>query len=232
MRVGRVKTRPGRPMIACDPNSAIAFTKAIRAPESTAGATSGSGHRPRDLASGRRRGSARLLQRGVDRLQRARRQEVDEREGVEHGHQHQPRHREDVEGERRQAGDVAQEAIDEAGVGAEQVHERDGGEERRGDVGDDGDQVDEAAGRRVGPADRPRQRQPDGDAEHRRPRAEDERVDQRLRVEPAAERLPEVGEREVAALAEAAPHQGRQRQHDEQDERHGRDGQDGVLDSQ
>src|SRR5262245_37117814 len=41
MRVGSVKTRPGRPTIACEPKSAIAFTKATSAPERTAGATSG-----------------------------------------------------------------------------------------------------------------------------------------------------------------------------------------------
>ncbi len=41
MRVGRVKTRPGRPTIACEPNKAIAFTNATSAPDRTAGATSG-----------------------------------------------------------------------------------------------------------------------------------------------------------------------------------------------
>ena len=41
MRVGSVKTRPGRPMMACEPKSAMALTNAISAPESTAGATSG-----------------------------------------------------------------------------------------------------------------------------------------------------------------------------------------------
>jgi hypothetical protein len=41
MRVGSVKTRPGRPTIACEPKSAIAFTKATSAPERIAGATSG-----------------------------------------------------------------------------------------------------------------------------------------------------------------------------------------------
>src|SRR5688572_30480203 len=42
MRVGSVNTRPGRPMIACEPKSAIAFTKAMSAPDRMAGATSGS----------------------------------------------------------------------------------------------------------------------------------------------------------------------------------------------
>src|SRR5918994_6462482 len=41
MRVGSVNTRPGRPMIAWEPNSAIALTNAMSAPDSTAGATSG-----------------------------------------------------------------------------------------------------------------------------------------------------------------------------------------------
>ena len=41
MRVGSVNTRPGRPTMACEPKSAIAFTKAMSAPDSTAGATSG-----------------------------------------------------------------------------------------------------------------------------------------------------------------------------------------------
>ena len=42
MRVGNVTTRPGRPMMACDPNSAMALTKASSVPDRTAGATSGS----------------------------------------------------------------------------------------------------------------------------------------------------------------------------------------------
>ncbi len=41
MRVGSVTIRPGSPMMACDPNSAMALTKASSVPESTAGATSG-----------------------------------------------------------------------------------------------------------------------------------------------------------------------------------------------
>ena len=41
MRVGSVTMRPGSPMIACEPNSAMALTKASSVPERTAGATSG-----------------------------------------------------------------------------------------------------------------------------------------------------------------------------------------------
>ena len=41
MRVGKVTIRPGRPMIACEPNSAMALTKASSVPDRIAGATSG-----------------------------------------------------------------------------------------------------------------------------------------------------------------------------------------------
>ena len=41
MRVGSVTMRPGSPMIACEPNSAIALTNASSVPDRTAGATSG-----------------------------------------------------------------------------------------------------------------------------------------------------------------------------------------------
>src|SRR6185312_10634499 len=41
MRVDKVKMRPGRPMIACEPNSAIELTNAISVPDKIAGATSG-----------------------------------------------------------------------------------------------------------------------------------------------------------------------------------------------
>ena len=41
MRVGSVMMRPGSPMIACEPNSAMALTKASNVPDRTAGATKG-----------------------------------------------------------------------------------------------------------------------------------------------------------------------------------------------
>ena len=41
MRVGSVKMRAGRPMIACEPNRASALTNASSVPERIAGATSG-----------------------------------------------------------------------------------------------------------------------------------------------------------------------------------------------
>jgi hypothetical protein len=41
MRVGKVTMRAGSPMIACEPNSAMALTKERSVPERIAGATSG-----------------------------------------------------------------------------------------------------------------------------------------------------------------------------------------------
>src|SRR6266705_1169926 len=104
MRVGSVKTRPGRPTIACEPNRAIAFTKTTSAPDRMAGVTSGpvtaAAVRPPTGVEDLRR----FLHGRVHRLERARREQIHERERVGHGDEDQARHRKDVE---RQDGNPA-----------------------------------------------------------------------------------------------------------------------------
>src|SRR3989304_1218493 len=127
----------------------MAFTKARSAPERTAGATSGAVM----LRAVRQRPPPRIsadssIEASTDPSALA---ASGERNGGEGG--------------RREAEDVADEAVDEAGVRAPEVDEGDRGQERGGEVSDGGGQMEEALAGDVGAADRPGQRQADGDAE-------------------------------------------------------------------
>ncbi len=168
----------------------------------------------------------------VDREQRRGRQQIDEREGVQHRDQHQAGHREHVEGEERQAEHVAHQHVDQAGVRAEQIDEGDGGEERRRKVGQRGGDLDQRLARHVGAAHRPGEREPDDQAEQAGPGAENERVLQRLHIEPAGQHLLEMLEAQAAFALHAAEQQREQRQHHEHDEREDRAAHDEVLEPQ
>ena len=230
MRVGSVKMRPGSPMIACEPNSAMRVDEG----EQRARQDRRRHQRRRDRQRGAQLAGAedlrRLLVGGVDRLQRARGQQIDERERVQHRHQHQPGHREDVEGEPGQAGDVAHEHVDQPGIGAEQIDERDGGEKRRRQIGQRRGELDQPLAGHVGAAHRPGQQQADHQAEQPGPGAEDQRVLERVDVEPArtAPRSKCSRLRPCSPL-HAAEQQRQERQHDQHDQRHDGAAHDHVL---
>ncbi len=195
--------------------------------EQRAGQDGGRHQRRRDGKRGAQLAGAenlrRLLVGGVDRHQRARRQQIDEGESVEHGHQHQPGHREDVEGQPGKPGDVAHEYVDQPGIGAEQIGERDRGEKRRRQIGERCGELDQRLARHVGAAHRPGQHDPDDQAEQSGPGAEDERVLERSDIEPAGEHLAEMIEREPVLAFHAAEQQRDERKHHQHDQRdHGR----------
>ena len=161
----------------------------------------------------------RLLVGGIDREERARGQKIDERERVHDRHEHQPRHGEDVEGEPGQAGGVAHQHVDQPGIGAEQIGQRDGGEKRRRQIGERGGQLNERLARHVGAAHRPCQHQAENQAEQARPGAEDQRILERGEIEASGQDLAEMIEAEPILALDAAEQQRQQRQHHEHDER-------------
>ena len=162
-------------------------------------------------------------------MQRARGQQIDEREGVQHRDQHQPRHREDVEGEPRQAGDVAHQHVDQPGIGAEQIGEGDGGEERRRQIGQRRGDLDQRLARHVGAAHRPGQDQADHQAEQPGPGAEDQRVLERIDIEPPGQHLLEMVEAQAVLALHAAEQEREERQHHQHDQRHDGAAHDHVL---
>ena len=163
-----------------------------------------------------------LLVGGVHRLQRARCQQEHEREGVQHRDQHQAGHREHVEREPGRAQHVAQEHVDQAGIGAEQVHIGDGRQERRRKIGERGRRPEQGRKWHVGAAHGPGHRQPDEDAEEPGPGPQHQGVGKGLDVEPARERLGEMLKRQPVLAAHAAHQEEQERQHDQHDQRRNR----------
>ena len=102
MRVGRKTIWAGSPRKACGPKSAIESTAASSAPPVIAGATSGrvilrvTVQRPAPSIC------AELLEGRVDGAERAMREEVAERKGMEADDEDDAAHGEDVEGTSRQ----------------------------------------------------------------------------------------------------------------------------------
>ena len=126
--------------------------------------------------------------------------------------------REDVERQPGRAHHLAQEDVDQAGVGAEQVDVGDGRQERRGEIGEGCRDAEQGWGRHVGPAHGPSHGQSYDNTEETGPRAEHQRVAQGLQVEAARQRLGEVLERQPLLAAQAADQEEEQRQHDQNDE--------------
>ncbi len=148
---------------------------------------------------------------------------------MQHRDENEARHREDVEGQPRQAGHVAHEHVDEPGIRAEQVDEGDGGQKRRREVRQAGGELQQPLAGHIGAADRERHQHADQEAEQAGPGAEDERVLERLQVEASGQHLAEMIEAQSPFAAHAADEQRQQRQHHQDHERRDGSAHDHVL---
>jgi hypothetical protein len=117
---------------------------------------------------------------------------------------------------------VTEEGVDHAGPGTEEVHIGDCEQKRRREICQRRGELDERSGGDVRSRHRPGERDADRYAQKRGPTAEDQRIEQRLGIDPGREDMREIPERRPLVGRYAPPQQREQRQDDQDDQRNER----------